>query len=1091
MGRPTWPSTRWHWTLNEGTRAAALGVDLALDTGIGYGMKITGWHIEGFGVFSDTVVRELPPELTVVLGPNEAGKSTLLAFLRGVLFGFPDSDRQYPPLYGGRHGGRLFVRDEAGAPAVIERYRGARAPRVFLADGSPGTEEDLARLVGHADAELFRTVFAFSLTELESLRSLDTSAVRDRIFAAGVAGAGRSARSAVAALDRRRDALLRPRSPSAEIPRLAEALRAAEQRLAQATEEAEGYERARTEEQHAGAELARLTDAIVERRATLRRTGMLLELWPDHAEATQAAAELTALGPADAPEPGAEARLERLTVEEALARTAVEERREELAALDRRLEARAPDDRLPQVAGEAQALRAESSAHAGRQNRRAAAERSVAELEARLAEELARLGGEWDRGRILAVDPSFPITEEIRVLEARLARSAERSEAVGQRVAAAVKRAGALAEEQRRLSGELRRYTAVPTPEALDEADAAIRRLRATLMDHGLASARAEASARALDDLRLSMPGTSVPFLGLPAWLRPVIVVLAVALGAGAGAALAAGQRPVGAIAAIGAVALLAVAFALRPGALTAASPRAASGRAQRQERLRAQEVEAEERAVTADALQTEVRSLAGRLELPPNPTPLDVEERAALADRQRASRAEAEHASAALVQAGTAAREAEREVTALRQQAADLAEQRAQAEREWRDWKERHHVRESLGPQAALELMATVGRARTLLRQLEPLQREAEQLQRATADYQRRVLAVLERAGGDAGTDPARAVSLLAERVDRDDAVRRERVLLGSERDATRGRLLAAEQRLAGVGSELAVVLEGVGGADVAGARERIAQAGRRAVLEERAHAARERIGARTGAGPQAEELTAALAAGDPAEWRARRAEAEADLPRLEQQREDAVRRQHDAANRVAAIERSDSVARAALEREGLRTELADAVRTWQDLTLARALVGETLRGYERERQPSVLARASALFSEVTQGRYEQVVVVDSGLEVLDRTGARFDAAALSRGTAEQLYMCIRFGLAAEIAANAAPLPLVMDDVLVNFDPERARGMAQAIASLAAEHQVLLFTSHPTVADQLTELRPGTRVLELTVRGGGEGAAA
>jgi len=48
-------------------------------------------------------------------GENEAGKSTLLAFLRAMLFGFPKkstSARQYPPLRGGGHGGRIVVTDD-------------------------------------------------------------------------------------------------------------------------------------------------------------------------------------------------------------------------------------------------------------------------------------------------------------------------------------------------------------------------------------------------------------------------------------------------------------------------------------------------------------------------------------------------------------------------------------------------------------------------------------------------------------------------------------------------------------------------------------------------------------------------------------------------------------------------------------------------------------------------------------------------------------------------------------------------------------------------------------------------------------------
>ena len=56
-------------------------------------VKIAGWHIEGFGIFQDFEVR-LSDGLTVFLGPNEAGKSTLLGFLRGDAVRFPEPAQQ-------------------------------------------------------------------------------------------------------------------------------------------------------------------------------------------------------------------------------------------------------------------------------------------------------------------------------------------------------------------------------------------------------------------------------------------------------------------------------------------------------------------------------------------------------------------------------------------------------------------------------------------------------------------------------------------------------------------------------------------------------------------------------------------------------------------------------------------------------------------------------------------------------------------------------------------------------------------------------------------------------------------------------------
>jgi len=163
-------------------------------------VRVTGLSVDGFGVFCAHEIRDLPPGLTVLYGPNEAGKSTLLAFLRGVLFGFPRPAKNrrafYPPLAGGRHGGRVFLETGAGVIA-IEREVG-RPARISLASGTDPladlSDAEFQQLIGGVDAQTFRTVFAFSLDELRDFDSLTGEQVRARIFAAGVGGAGPSVR---------------------------------------------------------------------------------------------------------------------------------------------------------------------------------------------------------------------------------------------------------------------------------------------------------------------------------------------------------------------------------------------------------------------------------------------------------------------------------------------------------------------------------------------------------------------------------------------------------------------------------------------------------------------------------------------------------------------------------------------------------------------------------------------------------------------------------------------------------------------------------------------------------------------------------
>ena len=126
-------------------------------------MRIAGLEIDGFGRYADERIDDLPPGLVVLHGPNESGKSTLLAFIRAVLFGFPrrgGRENLYEPLRGGRHGGRVQLASANGALAV-ERHKGARGGvKLHFDDGRVGGAPELAELLAHVDDAVFKNVFA-------------------------------------------------------------------------------------------------------------------------------------------------------------------------------------------------------------------------------------------------------------------------------------------------------------------------------------------------------------------------------------------------------------------------------------------------------------------------------------------------------------------------------------------------------------------------------------------------------------------------------------------------------------------------------------------------------------------------------------------------------------------------------------------------------------------------------------------------------------------------------------------------------------------------------------------------------------------
>ncbi len=203
--------------------------------------------------------------------------------------------------------------------------------------------------------------------------------------------------------------------------------------------------------------------------------------------------------------------------------------------------------------------------------------------------------------------------------------------------------------------------------------------------------------------------------------------------------------------------------------------------------------------------------------------------------------------------------------------------------------------------------------------------------------------------------------------------------------------------------------------------------------------------------------------------------AEAEATFEQLAQSK-------HQLEGRLESGAREHRMGELHLEAAGLAERLAEATDRYLVLAVASRLLAEAQERYQRERQPEVVRSASSHFATMTGGRYTGLTVPlgDGRIEVFDTRANARTSEVLSRGTAEQLYLAVRLGLIGQLGEAGAGLPVLMDDVLVNFDPGRRRGAAEAIAGLAAERQVVFFTCHPDTADLFSEVAPDSVRLDL-----------
>ena len=161
-------------------------MDAVGSTNSGSAMIIKEIHIDGFGIFNGFSLTGLNHGVNMILGSNEAGKSSLMKFIRYTLFGYPRAvNDRMPPLEGGAHGGRIKVMLSSGLEAVFERS-GKNTIRLHY-NGQESNDQNLwSQLLGNASARLYNNVYAFSLDELISLDPLSESGVEDKIFSVGL-----------------------------------------------------------------------------------------------------------------------------------------------------------------------------------------------------------------------------------------------------------------------------------------------------------------------------------------------------------------------------------------------------------------------------------------------------------------------------------------------------------------------------------------------------------------------------------------------------------------------------------------------------------------------------------------------------------------------------------------------------------------------------------------------------------------------------------------------------------------------------------------------------------------------------------------
>jgi uncharacterized protein YhaN len=71
-----------------------------------------------------------------------------------------------------------------------------------------------------------------------------------------------------------------------------------------------------------------------------------------------------------------------------------------------------------------------------------------------------------------------------------------------------------------------------------------------------------------------------------------------------------------------------------------------------------------------------------------------------------------------------------------------------------------------------------------------------------------------------------------------------------------------------------------------------------------------------------------------------------------------------------------------------------------------------------------------------------------------------------MSDGTLDQLYLALRIASLEHYFGAHDPAPFIVDDVLLNFDDERAAAALTALNALSARTQIIFFTHHQRLVE-------------------------
>lgn len=191
-------------------------------------------------------------------------------------------------------------------------------------------------------------------------------------------------------------------------------------------------------------------------------------------------------------------------------------------------------------------------------------------------------------------------------------------------------------------------------------------------------------------------------------------------------------------------------------------------------------------------------------------------------------------------------------------------------------------------------------------------------------------------------------------------------------------------------------------------------------------------------------------------------------EMKELDSDRVILAQRMRDAEVALNEVDGGSRSAEAAQRAQDVLAKIKSAVEDYAQLKLSSFVIAKSIEAYRQKHQGPILKRAGEYFATLTCDKFRglEVDFDENDRQVLvgirnDAAGRRVKVQGMSDGTRDQLYVALRLAAIERHLESGKAIPLIVDDVLVQFDDDRAAAALKALAMMATKTQVLLFTHH------------------------------